>query len=122
MTVFFKFTFNVTTLSLRTIEWNADRDLKVDYDFLYIDVGTLTYLLSNSGFQLVQTPDTFYASRAPTQAVLKAPLRIVLAKYWASRLVVQTTASISPVAKFALSNTLRTQLTFAKELTTDVLP
>lgn len=41
MTVFFKFTFNVTTLSLRTIEWNADQDLKVDYDFLYIDVESL---------------------------------------------------------------------------------
>lgn len=118
MTVSLKFTFKVTTLSLRTIEQNADRDLKVDSDFLYIALVNLTYLrnlLPNSDFKLVQTPDTFYASTKPTRAVLEALLRVVLAKYWSTRLVVQTTASISPVAKFALSKTLRTQLT------TDVL-
>lgn len=27
-------TFNVTTRSLTTIKWNADRDVKVDYDVI----------------------------------------------------------------------------------------
>lgn len=59
MTVSLKFTFKVMTLSLRIIEKNADRDPKVDYDFLYIVVVNLTYLrnlLPNSDFKLVQTP------------------------------------------------------------------
>lgn len=80
----------------------------------------LTYLrnlLLNSGFKLVQTPDTFCASTSPTRAVLEATLRVVLAKYWATRLAVQTPAStcISPVPKFALSNTLGSHVTSAND-------
>lgn len=49
----------------------------------------------------VKTLNVFCASTASTlTVVLKAPLRIALPKYWAKRLVTQTTATILSVAKF----------------------
>lgn len=43
-TVSVLFTLHVTIHSLRTIDWNANRDVKVDYDVILYEVQTSDFL------------------------------------------------------------------------------
>lgn len=52
-----------------------------------------------------------------TNTVLVATLRVMRTKYWAKRLVTQTTASISEVATLGLGDTLGRQVTSAEDST-----
>lgn len=68
MTVSLKFTLNVTTHFLRTIKWNAGRDVKVDYDLILYEVQRqVTFCISL--WEALTYPHRRYQDQAKTVAV-----------------------------------------------------